>query len=402
MRISLKRVVLWGVLALAVGAGLAFAFWPAAISVDLVTAQRAPLEVTIEGEGETRVREVYVVSAPIGGQALRIDAHVGDEVVAGDTVLAVIQPEAPTLLDMRSEAEARAAVDTALAAKAQAEADLQRSRAELAFAEADLGRIRKLYETKTVAKRTLDVAERAERTARAAQRTAEATLSMRASELEQARARLITAAEGGATSQPSVQVRAPVSGRVLRVTHESEGVVHAGEALAEIGDPGDLEIVVDLLSTDAVQVAAGQRVRIEEWGGAEPLEGLVRRVEPLGVTKVSALGIEEQRVNVIIDLLTPHDEWRALGHGYQVLARIVVSEGEALVAPLSALFRTGTAWSVFVVEDGRARQREVRVGRLNRSSAEILDGITKGDRLIAHPNDRISDGVRVAPRPAAS
>jgi HlyD family secretion protein len=398
MKSPLRRIVFWSLLALVVLGGLAYAFKPVAVPVDLVTARRGPLIVTIEDEGKTRVREVYVLSAPIGGQALRIDAQVGEEVTAGESVLAEIMPEAPAFLDVRSEAQARASVEAAGAARTLAEADLQRARAELAFAEAELGRVRPLFANKTVAKRTLDEAQRSEATARATVRTAEAALRMRNSELEEARARLITANEAAGGERPGVPVRAPVNGRVLRVLHESEGVVRAGEPLAEIGDPGDLEIVVDLLSSDAVKVRAGQRVEILAWGGEETLEGRVRRVEPFGFTEVSALGIEEQRVNVIIDFVTPNERWRALGHGYQLTAAIVISEAEALIAPLSALFRTGADWSTFVVEDGRARQRAVTIGRLSRDSAEVLGGLSEGDVLIAHPSDRIADGVQVETR----
>lgn len=395
MKGARRRIVLWAVLALMLAGGLAYAFWPRPVAVDFAEVTRGPLVVTIEGEGKTRVREVYQLSAPISGRALRIETHVGDMVKAGDTVVAAIQPEDPAFLDVRSEAQARAAVDAAIAARALAEADLQRQRAEHAFAEAELDRTRRLFDTKTVAKRTLDAAERTERTARAGVKTAEAALRMRGSELEEARARLITANEGSKQDVKSVPVRAPVSGQVLRVLHESEGVVRAGEPLIEIGDPADLEIVVDLLSSDAVKVAAGQRVFVTEWGGPDGLEGRLRRVEPYGFTKVSALGIEEQRVNAIIDLVSPQSHWGTLGHGYQVTTHIVISEGEALIAPLTALFRRGNQWTTFVVSEGRARAQALVVGRLNTESAEILEGLAAGDQLVAHPSDRVTDGVLV-------
>jgi HlyD family secretion protein len=393
-----KRIALWAVIGLIIAGGLVYAFLPRAVPVDFVTVARAPLIVTIDGEGETRVREVYVLSAPVGGRALRIDVHVGDAVVTGQTLLATIEPEDPAFLDVRSEAQTRAAIEAATAARALASADLQRAEADLAFAEAELGRARQLIKSKTIPQRTLDAAERTQRVAAAAVRTARAAVEMRDFELIEARARLITAASGGSRESVGIPLMASVSGRVLRVLHESEGVVRAGEPLIEIGDPAFLEIVVDLLSSDAVKVVPGQRVMIEEWGGPNPLEGVVRRVEPLGFTKISALGIEEQRVNAIIDITSPQDAWRALGHGYQVDTRIVISEADALSAPLTALFRAGDDWAVFVEAAGRARLRRISVGRLNSEAAEVLDGLSAGERLIAHPTDRVSDGVRVAQR----
>jgi HlyD family secretion protein len=398
MKIPIRRIVLWGIIGLAVAGGLAYAFQPRAVPVDMVVATREPLIVTIDGEGETRVREVYTVSAPIAGRALRIDAKVGDAIVADQSVLAVIEPELPAFLDARSKAEAEAAVQVANAARVAAEADLRRARAELAFADADLERTRRLFESGTIPRRLLEFDERTQRTAAATADTAAAALRMRSSELDQARARLITVNEAGQGATPRVPVRAPVSGTVLRVPHESEGVVRAGEPLIEVGDPEDLEIVVDLLSSDAVKVEPGQRVVIEGWGGRAPLDGRVRRVEPFGFTKISALGIEEQRVNVIIDIEAPHEAWRALGHGYQLDTRIVTSEAEALVVPVPTLFREHNRWMVFVVENGRAVRRQVTVGRLNQEKAEILDGLQDGAVLIAHPSDRVSDGARVVAR----
>jgi HlyD family secretion protein len=398
MKGQARRIVLWAVIGLIIAGGLVYAFLPRAIPVDFITVARAPLVVTVDGEGETRVRELYVLSAPVAGRALRIDVNVGDVVLAGRTLLATIEPEEPAFLDVRSEAQARAAIETATAARALASADLQRAEADLAFAEAELGRARQLIKMKTVPQRTLEAAERTQRVAAAAVRTAQAALQMRDFELVEARAQLITATSGGSREAVGIPLIATVSGRVLRVIHESEGVVSAGAPLIEIGDPAQLEIVVDLLSSDAVKVVPGQRVMIEDWGGPTPLDGQVRRVEPFGFTKVSALGIEEQRANVIIDITSPKEAWQALGHGYQVDTRIVISEADALNVPLTALFRVGDDWAVFVAADGRARLRRISVGRLNNEAAEALDGLSEGERLVAHPTDRISDGVRVVQR----
>jgi len=401
MRARWRRLALWGVLGLLLVAGLLYAFRPQPIPVDIVAASQGPMMVTVEEEGETRVKEVFVLSAPVAGRALRIDAHVGDPVVANETVLARIEPIDPSFLDVRTEAQARAAVRAAEAAKALAAAEVDQARAELEFVETELDRARRLIKSDTISQRSLDEAERAYKTRRAAVATAEAALQMRDFELERARALLVSPAETQANRGECecVPIRAPVSGRILRVVHESEGVVESGDPLIEIGDPRDLEIVVDLLSSDAVKVETGQRVIIDEWGGPEPLEGRVRRVEPFGFTKVSALGIEEQRVNVIVDFADPPERWRRLGHGYRIEARIVLWQGEdVLQLPLSALFRNGGDWAAFVAEDGRARLRKLTLGERNGLSARITDGLAAGERVVLHPSDRIADGVRIEAR----
>jgi len=344
------------------------------------------------------------LSAPVAGRALRIEAHVGDEVIADETVVAEIEPIDPAFLDVRSEAEAQARIRAAEAARTLAKAEVTRAEAELDFARAELDRARTLLKREWISQSNLDAAQRAYRTRAAEVETASAALEMREHELEQARVLLLSPVEARKTAGPCdcIPVRAPVSGRVLRLLHESEGVVQPGDPLVEIGNPRDLEIVADLLSADAVKVVAGQRVIIEDWGGSENLSGRINRVEPFGFTKVSALGIEEQRVNVIIDFTDPPELWQRLGHGYRVVTRIVLSEGETLKVPLSALFRYDTAsgWAVFVAEaDGRARQRKVEIGRRTGFEAEIIEGVDEGDRIIIHPSDKITDGTRVAQRP---
>ena len=396
-----RRFILWGTLAGAVIAGVVVAFLPQPVSVDLGVVAKGDLMVTIDEEGETRVREVFVLSAPVAGRALRIDAQVGFAVIGGETELASIEPIDPAFLDVRGETQAKAAIEAAKAGRTLAQAKLAEVEAELDFARAELDRARKLIRTKTISQRRHDEAERAFRTRKAAVDTARAGLRMREFQLDQARAELVSPTERRRRDGECdcIAIRAPVSGRILRILHKSEGVVAAGEALLEIGDPEDLEIVVDLLSNDAVRVAPGQRVVIEEWGGEAPLRGWVRRVEPYGFTKVSALGIEEQRVNVIVDLESPPEERKALGHGYRVEARIVLWEGrDVLTAPLGALFRDGEHWAVFVAVDGRAEIRHVALGRRNTLKAEITDGLTDGERLVLHPSERIVDGIRIRAR----
>jgi HlyD family secretion protein len=325
--------------------------------------------------------------------------------VAGETLVAEIEPIDPAFLDPRSEAQAKADVSAAESARELASAKLDSARAELEFAESELQRARKLVSDKLISQHALDEAERGYKTGKAELATARAALQMSSFELERARAQLVSPATAREhrESCECIPLRAPVNGRILRVLHESEGVVAAGEPLVEIGDSQDLEIVTDLLSTDAVRATPGQRVLIRQWGGEQTLQGRVRRVEPFGFTKVSALGIEEQRVNVIIDLSSPPQEWTRLGHGYQLETLIVLSEQpDALKLPLTALFRDGTRWAVYVSEHGRARLRHVETGARNQLEVAIVQGLQSGEQVIEHPGNRIVDGVRIRVRPSGT
>ncbi|MFQ5956059.1 MAG: efflux RND transporter periplasmic adaptor subunit [Kiloniellales bacterium] len=384
---------------------LVYAFWPQPVPVDLGAVSRGTLRVTVDDEGRSRVKDVYVVSAPVAGRALRIESKVGDEVIAGETVLATIQEAQPTFLDARSMRQAEAEVKAAEAARTLAEAELVRTRAELDFARTELNRAEALAARNNISQRALDHARLEVKTREAAVAVAQAALRVKRFELETARASLIDPSEAaeppGQTRRRWVEVRAPTSGRVLRILHESEGVVTAGAPLVEIGDPRQLEVVVDLLSTDAVKVKEGAEVVIEDWGGGEVLAGRVRRVEPYGFTKVSALGIEEQRVNVIIDFTDPPAKWRPLGHGYRVETAIVVwRQADVLKLPVSALFRDRDSWSVFVVSEGRARLRRIAIGRNNGIEAQVLEGLLEGEQVVLHPSDRVTDGARIVVRSA--
>jgi HlyD family secretion protein len=398
---ALKRLTFWGPLALALALVLAWLFRPGAVPVDLVAVDRGPLTVSVSDEGETRVRDMYVVSAPIPGRMRRIELEVGDPVVADQTLVARIEPSDPSFLDVRSAAEARANVDAAAAARTHAEAQVRRVQAELDFARAEYERIRALARSHTVSENELDSAQRRARTAEAALAEAQAERKVRDSEYQVARARLLapSAARERVADCDCVSVYSPVSGQVLRIVNESEGVVASGTPLVEVGNPGLLEVVVDLLSADAVRVQSGQRVVIEAWGGDQPLDGVVERVEPFGFTKVSALGIEEQRVNVVIDITSPRERWERLGHGYRVEPRIVLWESsDVLRVPLSALFREGDQWAVFVERAGRAELQQVEIGQDNGLQAEVRAGLQAGERVVLHPADRVSPGVRLAER----
>jgi HlyD family secretion protein len=394
-------MMFWGTLVAIVLLGLAFAFSPRAVIVDMVTVDRGELVITVNDEGETRVHDVYVLSAPVAGHMRRIDLHAGDAVTALETIVAEIQPIDPAFLDPRSEAQARADLRAAQSARELAEAEVERARAELEFAEREHSRSVRLIKDGTISQRDLDTAERNKRMTTAALATAIAAFDVRSYELERARAALVSPSQTTAGSEDCdcVAIRAPVHGRVLRILQQSEGVVAAGSPLIEIGNPRDLEIVVDLLSPDAVKVGPGQRVIIERWGGGAPLAGRVRLVEPFGYTKISALGIEEQRVNVVIDLTSDEGEWQRLAHGYQVDVRIVLWESDdTLIVPLLALFRDGSEWSVFVESDGRAELRKVEIGRRNSLDAEVLSGLEAGESVVLYPGGRVSSGVRIAER----
>lgn len=401
MSITMRRLMIWGLMLAAVAAGISYALWPRPVPVDLVDVERGPLTVSVDEEGETRIRDIYEVNTPVTGRLLRIERDAGDTVVADKTIIAQLQPIDPAFLDLRTEAEMQASLQAAEAARDLAEANVSRARAELAFAETDLDRIKRLAENQTVSERRLDEAELAFDTRKAALATAEAQLDMRIHELARAKTQLISPIELMRERDDCVCIPlyAPVNGKVLRVLKESEGVLQAGTVLAEIGDPLDLEIVVDLLSADAVKVKPDFEVLIEDWGGDAVLKGKVRRVEPFGFTKTSALGIEEQRVNIIIDLTSPQEDYQQLAHGFRVEASIVLWQGEdVLKLPLTSLFRSGDDWAVYAVTDGVAETRRVEIGKANGLEVEIVEGLSEGDIVVVHPGNAITDGVSVAAR----
>lgn len=402
-----RRFALVAVVAIGLVGGLVWAFLPTPAPVDLAVVERGALRVTVDEDGETRVRDVYVVSAPVDGRLLRIEIEAGDQVRAERTVLASIQPRPPTLLDRRTREAAEARLRAAEAAVALGQAEVERAAAELDFARIELRRAEGLVRSDHISEQALDRAKLEVATRDAALREAEARLEMQRQELARAQADLIEPVGPGVFGfEPHtccIEIVAPVDGTVLAVLQESERVVQSGAPLIEIGDPRDLEIVVDLLSTDAVKVEPGAEAAIEAWGGAEILNARVRRIEPAGFTKISALGIEEQRVNVILDFADPPERWRALGHGYRVEARITIWQGqELLLIPLSALFREGDDWAVFALEDGRARLRRVEIGHRSNLEAEVIEGLEVGQRVVLHPSDRVRDGVRIVPRTTAT
>ena len=384
--------------ALAIVGALAWAMWPKAVGVDFAQVTRGPFLVTVDEEGKTRIKDVYTVSAPIGGKLLRRTLEVGDRVKKDVTPVATIEPSAPPFLDVRTLRELEAQVEAGKAAVALAEAEIRQAESELEFAESELTRARALMRTKTISERALERARIDVDTRRAVVARAKSNLEVRKRELESGQARLIGPEEAWKGEVPvgcCVTVRSPVSGRVLRLIQESERVVLPGTPLVDIGDPGNLELVVEYLSTDAVKVREGAKATVEGWGGA-PLTAKVTRVEPAGFTKVSALGIEEQRVRVILELLNAGEAVDRLGHEFRVVVKIqVYDSAKALRVPISALFRKADSWAVFTVERGRARSVPVAIGQRNTAFAEVVRGLAEGAVVLMHPSDRIAEGVRV-------
>lgn len=380
--------------AVVVGGLLAVAVWPTAVPVELAVVSAGPLAVTVDEEGQTRIRRRFVVSAPVTGRVLRIELEPGDRVRRGE-VVARVRPEMAPLLDARTQAEARAAVENARAALGRAESEDARVRAARVHAERELERARSLSDIGTISTQDLDARQTEARLAGEAVRAAAYAVEAASAELQRARARLAP----GSAARGVVDVRAPIDGTILRRVRESESVVPAGEPLLEIGDPRALEIVADLLSTDAVHVKPGARALVEQWGHDTALEATVRLVEPSGFTKVSALGVEEQRVNVVLDFASPETASTLLGDAYRVELRIVTWEGASVVkVPVSALVREGERWAVFEVRDGRARLVLVELGHRSAREVEVTAGVAGGAQVIVHPGDRIADGVRVTER----
>ena len=376
---------------LVVAAIAAVAMWPESMEVSVTHAERGPMQVTVNEDGETRVRDRFLVTAPVPGRVQRIEIEPGDLVVHGKTVLTRITPAEPPLLDPRTRSELQAGVEAATAAVGQARAERQRASTAVERARSTLRRQQELMKAGAIAADALEAAETELATAEDGLRAAEFTERRTEYELQLARARLSAPNAAGR----SVEVLAPIDGTVLKRLRESEGVVPVGEPLVEIGEPERKEIVADLLSTDAVRVSPGAEVLIEQWGGGHPLHGRVRRVEPSGFMKVSALGVEEQRVNVIIDFTNPSDAVR-LGDGYRVEVRIVLWKDDNVIkVPVGALFRQGEGWAVFVVEEGRVRRQTVQLGQRNENEGQITGGLEAGATIVLHPPDTLMDGARV-------
>ena len=415
------RRLFWIVPVLLVGAGILVSLRPKPVPVETTTLQAGPMRVTVSGEGKTRVKDRYVVMAPVHGNLARIELRAGDPVDDG-TALATIEPIAPPLLDPRQRSELAARAQAAEAAARQASAAVSRAQAAARFAKRDLERVRTLTQQGTLSKADLESAELGAETATKDLESAEFGLRVAKHERDMAQAALErtdrspavdakakahgkdktkTKPEASAPAEiEQLALYSPVAGRVLQIVRMSEGVVNPGEPLLELADLNALEIVLDVLTTEAVQITAGDRATLLRWGGEGPLHGRVRLVEPAAFTKVSALGVEEQRVNVVIDIEEPPEDRPRLGDGFSLDVEVTVWESPStLTVPLSALFRDSEGWSAFVVEDAVAALRRVEIGRRNDFDVQILSGLDAGDTVILHPGDRIHESTLVTTGP---
>jgi HlyD family secretion protein len=394
------RWVRRGIIAVAavLGAGLlVYAWLPKPVAIEVATAGRGTLVVTVNEDGRTRVKDRYVVSTPLTGSVARIELRAGDPVKQGQVLARLVPLDVP-LLDARTKREAEARVRATEAGRMQSRAQIERAKAALAFAKKEHVRAKSLVGSGALAPAELDRHELELRAREAELASAEFGSKVADHELAMARTALGTFQRKKTSPSQQVEVPSPVSGRVLKLIQESEGVVQAGSPLLEVGDPAALEIVVDVLTSDAVKIAPRAEVMIERWGG-EPLRGRVRNIEPSAFTRLSALGVEEQRVNAVIDLEEPYAKWSALRDGYRVEARIVVArKTDVIQVPTSALFRRGDAWATFRVVEGRARETRVEIGQTNGLEAEVLSGVGAGETLVIHPSDRVVDGASVEVR----
>ncbi|HBJ33256.1 MAG TPA: efflux transporter periplasmic adaptor subunit [Planctomycetaceae bacterium] len=371
---------------------------PAPLLVDVALVSQGALTVTANEDGVTRIRERYEVSTPLAGRVLRLTHNVGDAVSADETILARMEPTHPDLLDPRAVAQAQARVMAAQRRLEIARLQLETAKAESQHAETERMRLYQLRDQDAVSESELNQATLTSRLKSDAQRTAQYTIEIADYELELERSALLLTKADGSTGpgKMELEIRAPINGRILRILHEDTAVIAAGTVLMEIGDPHDLEILVDVLSRDAVRINSGASVRILRWGGDAPLHGTVRYVEPSGFTKFSALGVEEQRVNVVIDLEEPAERRLQLGDAYRVETEIALWHADpVLKIPTHSLFRVGERWAAFFVIDGLAVQRELEIGKMNEREAEVLQGARVGDAVIEYPSDSIRSGLRV-------
>ena len=396
MKAATRRNIFLTLIVAIIIAATIYGFLPKKIPVDLYEVSRGPLRVTIEEEGRTRLKDRFIVSAPVSGYMLRNNVKVGDRIRRGQ-VLVLLQPLPSQPLDKRSREEAEAAVSAAEAGLKASREREKAAQADREYLEKQLSRIRNLYSKKYVAKDQFDQADSNAQKARAVVLSATAAVDVARFELERAKAVLRSVSLGAEKGQLEVtKVPAPIDGTVLKIYRESEGPVQTGEPLVEAGDLHGLEVRVEVLSSDAVKINRGTRVLFERWGGEKTLEGVVRRVEPAGFTKISSLGVEEQRTLVIVDIVSPPAIWNSLGDGFRLEANFIIWEKkDILQVPAGALFRSGEDWAVFVAENGRARLRTVKTGQRNGLVAEIVSGLREHEMVIIHPDDAIKDGVLI-------
>lgn len=394
----LGRWLVWLILASLFVGGLLYSLWPQPVSVETLPVTRGRMQVTINEDGVTRVRERYEVSSPVAGQLMRIELRSCDAIKAGETLLATLRPTDPSLLDAREVAETEALAAAAKAAVERAEARRGQIKVTVDLAEIQVGRARQLRASNSIAQDELDSMEALYRSRQEELRVATFELEIAKFEYEQAQAALGLVQSDSEQVGKNFEIRSPITGTVLNLFEESARVVTAGTRLIEVGDSNDLEIVVDVLSTDAVKIQPGDLMRLVHWGGSDLMLANVRVVEPAAFTKTSALGVEEQRVNVIADFQgDPTARKGGLGDGYRVEAEIVIwDEENILQVPTAALFRADAEWCVFEVQQGRAVPRVVKIGQRNQAVAQVLEGLDEGAEVVIYPSDMVKEGVAVA------
>lgn len=384
-----RRIITWAILGTVAVAFAAYALRPDVIAVDTARAVRGPMRVTVDAEGKTRVRDRYVVASPVTGRIRRIELDEGTVVRAGQIIAWI----APLPLDALTREQATARRSSAEALRREAATRVEQARMAEAHAAQVARRRAAVYEIGGISEEERDAANLAHRTRRDELAAAEARARAAAADVDAARAALFAVGGGGGVA---VAVRAPCTGRVLRIPERSERVIAAGTPILDLGDPSAMEIVVDVLSTDAIRLGVGDSAEIAEWGGEGPLRAMVTSIEPSAFTRVSALGVDEQRVNVRLDVLDPPPN---LGDGFRVEARMIVWQGrDVLAVPGSALFQHDGVWAVFVVEGGRARIRTVELAHRSSAMVEIVRGLGERSEVIVFPSDELDDGVRVKAR----
>jgi HlyD family secretion protein len=393
----LRKLLLWGFFIGLIGF-VAYGLKPKPIPVETAEVTRGPLTVSVLEEGKTRIRNRYVVAAPVSGNMRRVALKAGDNVKANETVLTVIEPGLAPLLDARGQAQAEAVLAGTNAAKMQAEQSLEMARTSAQFAKLSWDRVKSNAIQGSISITDRESIEREALVREREVRAGEFKLQVAEFEVAQAKASLLQLTTPSGTGS-LVEVKAPVSGRILKVEQESAMIVSAGTPLLEIGDPADLEIEAEILSRDAVAIRAGAEVQVEQWGGDTPLKARVRRIEPAAFTKVSALGVEEQRVIVLSDLDSPPESARVLGDRYRVEVRVAVwHEADVLLVPSGALFREGRDWKTFVLKANKAAKVLVQTGRTDGKSTQVMDGLNQGDLVLMHPPDVVKDGSEVVRR----
>lgn len=393
-----RKVFPWLIGIVVIG-GVVMAMRPKPVIVESGAVTKGPLVVSVIEEGKTRIRHRHIVSPPITGFLRRIELRAGAPIEKGKTLLAVIEASTSNFLDPRTKAEAEARIKTAEAVRETRQADLDRTQASLELAEKQVERQRKLRDSGATAQQDYDIAESQAQVRQRERNAAEFALNAAASDVNVARAALLQAQAPSADQAKPIEIFAPVDGFILNVYEESARPVTPGMAIMEVGDPHDLEAEIELLSSDAVGVAKGAEVSIEQWGGENPLRGKVSVVEPGGFTKISSLGVEEQRVKVRVDFIDPIPAGHTFGDRYRVEARIVTWKGDdVLQVPTGGLFRRGNQWMAYFNENGVAKETQVTIGKNNGVSAQVLEGLQEGQQVILHPPDTVKDGVQVADR----